>query len=301
MAVTNVRGRQLKDDDVLRQDLNTTTAGSAVVRKVVQGTGLSFSSTGVDAGTGDVTITLATSGVTAGTYGSSTVVPVVTIDQYGRITSVATATITGGGGEGVLRYQETFTAIQGQTVVTTTNAVTGAFLDVYVNGVRLNTSSYTASGANTITLVDGLSLDDIVDVIIYTVITGSIYDVPTQSGNSGKFLSTDGTNLLWATVNATGSAPNVVTVTSSSYSPTATSGKQVILADASSGNITINLPTAVGNTAEYIIKKVNSNNNTVIIDPSGSETIDGDTTKTILFQNTVITVVSNNTNWFLIA
>lgn len=56
MAVTNVRGRQLKDDDVLRQDLNTTVSGSAVIRKIIAGTNISLSSTGVDAGTGDVTI-----------------------------------------------------------------------------------------------------------------------------------------------------------------------------------------------------------------------------------------------------
>lgn len=56
MAVTNVRGRQLRDDDVYRQDLNTTVSGSAVIRKVIAGTGISLSSTGVDTGTGDVTI-----------------------------------------------------------------------------------------------------------------------------------------------------------------------------------------------------------------------------------------------------
>ena len=56
MAVTGLRGRQILDDSVVRGDLNTTTAGDAVIRKIIAGTGISISSTGVDAGTGDVTI-----------------------------------------------------------------------------------------------------------------------------------------------------------------------------------------------------------------------------------------------------
>lgn len=46
----------IKQGSVSRSDLNTTTVGQAVVAKIVQGTGISISSTGADAGTGDVTI-----------------------------------------------------------------------------------------------------------------------------------------------------------------------------------------------------------------------------------------------------
>lgn len=101
MAITGVRGRQILDGSVGRADLNTTVTGDAVIRKLIQSTGLSISSTGVDAGTGDVTITLATSGVGAGgTFGSSTLIPVITVDTFGRITAISTITATGGGGGG---------------------------------------------------------------------------------------------------------------------------------------------------------------------------------------------------------
>ena len=56
MPKTEVRGGQIKDSTVQRDDLDTSTAGQAVVRKIVQGTGVTISSTGTDSGTGDVTI-----------------------------------------------------------------------------------------------------------------------------------------------------------------------------------------------------------------------------------------------------
>lgn len=63
MGRTQIRTTELEDGGVKRNDLNTTVSGQAVTRKIVQGTGITLSSTGVDSGTGDVTIS-----VTAGTY-----------------------------------------------------------------------------------------------------------------------------------------------------------------------------------------------------------------------------------------
>lgn len=56
MAVTNIRGQQVKDGDIGREDLNINTAGRAVTRRIIAGTGVTISSTGTDTGTGDVTI-----------------------------------------------------------------------------------------------------------------------------------------------------------------------------------------------------------------------------------------------------
>lgn len=90
------------------------------------------------------------------------------------------------------------------------------------------------------------------------------------------------------------------------YSPTTTmtlteaSGEVVVLANATSAGITVNLPTAISNTAKIDIKKIDSSVNTVIIDPSGSQTVDGSATKTIEFQNTSVSLVSNGSNWFIV-
>lgn len=55
-------------------------------------------------------------------------------------------------------------------------------------------------------------------------------------------------------------------------------------ADAAGGNMTVNLPAAVGNGRLVSIKKIDSSGNTVTIDGSGSETIDGATTYVLTTQ-----------------
>lgn len=65
MPRTNVRGEQVKDADIDRDDIDTLTLGKALITKVVAGTGIEISSTGADAGTGDVTINAISSGVRA--------------------------------------------------------------------------------------------------------------------------------------------------------------------------------------------------------------------------------------------
>lgn len=58
MAVTQLTGKVIKDGSVQRADLDTTTAASAVITKVIAGSNITISSTGVDSGTGDVTVNL---------------------------------------------------------------------------------------------------------------------------------------------------------------------------------------------------------------------------------------------------
>ena len=71
MPVTGLRGRQILDGDVLRNDLNITTSGSAVTRRIIAGTNINLTSTGVDTGTGDVTINV--TGVVTGSGTTGTI------------------------------------------------------------------------------------------------------------------------------------------------------------------------------------------------------------------------------------
>jgi hypothetical protein len=59
MPATTVRGAQVRDQSIQRVDVDITTAGQALIAKAVQGSGIQLSSTGADAGTGDVTVGLA--------------------------------------------------------------------------------------------------------------------------------------------------------------------------------------------------------------------------------------------------
>lgn len=85
----------------------------------------------------------------------------------------------------------------------------------------------------------------------------------------------------------------------SPYTSTRTSGNKVFLCDATAGNIIINLPSAVGNSAVFTFKKIDSSANTVTIVPSESQTIDDDADKEILFENTTFSIASDNVNWIM--
>jgi hypothetical protein len=70
MPQTRIRGSVIEDGSILRADLNTVTPGSAVITKVLAGSGISITSTGVDAGTGDVTINASGGGSPGGVTGN---------------------------------------------------------------------------------------------------------------------------------------------------------------------------------------------------------------------------------------
>jgi predicted heme/steroid binding protein len=104
------------------------------------------------------------------------------------------------------RFVETFTASAGQTTFNTANTLFTYFFDVYLNGVLLDNTSYTAS-ANQVVLTDPCSLSDIVQIIGFYNIT-YVGTLPPQAGNAGRFLTTDGTSLSWA-VNPLGTVTSV--------------------------------------------------------------------------------------------
>jgi hypothetical protein len=63
MARTQINGTLIGDGTVTRADINTAVAGQALITKLLVGSGLTATRTGVDVGTGDVTVSLDTSGL----------------------------------------------------------------------------------------------------------------------------------------------------------------------------------------------------------------------------------------------
>jgi hypothetical protein len=95
------------------------------------------------AGNGSFATTLATSGVTSGTYGSSTAIPVLTVDTKGRVTSASTVGITAG--VSTLAYSTTG-ASNGGTISGTTLTLTAADAS---NPGLISTGAQTIAGAKT--------------------------------------------------------------------------------------------------------------------------------------------------------
>lgn len=76
----------------------------------------------------------------------------------------------------------------------------------------------------------------------------------------------------------------------------------MIVVDASKGGVRLGLPTAVGiGGREYTIKKVDSSSNAVTIDPYSNQTIDGASTYVLSSRWKYIKIVSDGTNWLVVA
>jgi hypothetical protein len=88
---------------------------------------------------------------------------------------------------------------------------------------------------------------------------------------------------------------------SGDYTVTDSDGVSVLLVDASSGSVTITLPTAADNTGRVLhIKKIDVSGNTVTTDGEGSETIDDATTKVITAQYSDMRIVCDGTEWWIL-
>ena len=95
-------------------------------------------------------------------------------------------------------------------------------------------------------------------------------------------------------------ASNVgVTVTTKTEDFTVGANDSVIVVDASSGTVTITLPTAVGIGGRMYTVKCIDDTNTVTVTGDGSETIDGETAQT-LNQWDSMRIVSDGENWLII-
>lgn len=80
------------------------------------------------------------------------------------------------------------------------------------------------------------------------------------------------------------------------YTPYSLSTKS-ILADTSSGSIIINLPAHLNFKDKFFIIKKTSASNSLIIDPNGSETIDGNSTYTLSSLNETVEITSDGSEW----
>lgn len=117
--------------------------------------------------------------------------------------------------------------------------------------------------------------------------------LPSQTGNAGLYLSTDGTNALWA---AAGSSLVRDARTSNTILDADDNG---VFIDITSGTFTQTFTAAATLGSGWFCYIRNSGTGDITLDPNGSETIDG-LTSFILYPNEVRIVQSDGTNLFSI-
>jgi hypothetical protein len=128
-------------------------------------------------------------------------------------------------------------ATSGQTSFTTSDSYTPGYIDVFLGGVKLDSSEFTATDGTTVVLASGANTGQIFESISYTTYNLDS-TVASQTGNSGKYLTTDGTNTSWADIN-TSEAPTSFKL--KSYTTT----QRDALTDSEAGDIIFNTTTGV--------------------------------------------------------
>ena len=236
--ITSASTASISTDLTLVDDASTSATISLATDtlKISGGTGTTSSISG-----DTVTINLDNTAVSAGSVGSSSAIPVLTIDAQGRITAASTAsvssdltivddsstseTITLGsetlkfaGGTGITtaitsgtvtisksgssahRTLFKYTATSGQTTFSGSDAngntlaySTGNF-DVFLNGVLLDATDFTASNGTSVVLASAAAADDILSVLAYQ--TDSL--IQNDMNGSELILDVDGDTSLTA-------------------------------------------------------------------------------------------------------
>jgi hypothetical protein len=179
-----VNGRDMVADgaklDLLEDGLDLTLTGKV--------TGTAFSNTGVMT----LVTELANTGVTAGSYGSSTAIPVITVDEDGRITLANTAPVSGVENLTWTSANNTLTLETGDGTIY--NIVLDEFNDITTNDITANNIIVSGLIDGRDIAADGAKLDRIEEDLTVTLtgkVTGTVtsntgtMSVVTELANTG--------------------------------------------------------------------------------------------------------------------
>jgi hypothetical protein len=185
--------------------------------RIAGGTGL----TSVASGT-TITINLDNTAVTPNTYGSATAIPVITIDQQGRITSASTATISttlnisaeaGTGSVSLIDSSLSIAAGEGinTTAIGNTITISGEDATTSNKGIaQFSADNFAVSGGEVTIKNGGVSNDELVNSSV--TVSGATIALGGSATLSTTNI-TEGTNLYYTVARADSDAKNAVSVT----------------------------------------------------------------------------------------
>jgi hypothetical protein len=193
------------------------------------------------------------------------------------------------------------------TVANITSYVTNSIISLQANAsntgaVTLKINSLAVVGLKKVdstgTIVDLVSGDLILNQYYMCSYNGTNYvimgSITSGSATSSGSVSLSGSNVFLSTNEFAASVGFSITTVTGSLTLNNTHNN--VNVDATSGSITVYLPTASGLRREYTIKKIDSTANNVVIDASGSEVIDGSLTKTLSAQYASATIYADSAN-----
>lgn len=137
--------------------------------------------------------------------------------------------------------------------------------------------------------------------------SGLIKDPNPGTTTDGSIIRTDQHNLITDILDgkhATNRQNLVLKRVTSTVNYTVVEADFFVEMDATSNNLTVDLPSASTSGIKnklLAIKKIDSSSNTVTIDPNSAEKIDGASTLVLTLQNQTAIIMSDGTNWKLLA
>jgi hypothetical protein len=124
-----------------------------------------------------------------------------------------------------------------------------------------------------------------------------------QTLNIVEVQDSNGNPLMKVTASGVVEAKGLSTgIVSKTADYTLTSSDSTVTADATSGLVTLTLPTAVGSAGrQFTLKKIDASVNAVSVATTSSQTIDGATNHDLIAQWSTVTVQSDGSNWIILS